>query len=278
MRALRVVHDGPMKSRTVVTAVIASIVLAACGGGDSDGGGTTLSEITLLTTTTEAPLFDDVDAETTVAEPEVGTTLEASTTTVAAPVTEVTTPPATEATPSETTAAEQPVETAPDLIGGEFVLGADGLGAVRFGGDAEQTIAYVTSVFGTPTADTGWVDPFEIGPCGGTRLRQVNWNELQLEFGDVSDVMNGRDHFYSYFYGVEGSSTPQPAGLATAEDIGAGSTIAELIAAYPAVVLLQGDDFVGPSFTINTNLTGRLSGITDTDVVQAVIGGRPCDG
>lgn len=299
MGAVGVVHDWLMTSRPVLTIAFASIVLAACGGGDSDGADTTISEITLLTTTTEAPLFEEGDGVTeppsTIAAPietvpateaEVSTTVataptaDATTSTTASPVAaDTTAPPVTQTTPADTAPADTaPTETAPAPIGGGFVLGADGLGAVQFGADPEQTITFVTSMIGAPTADTGWLDPFEIGPCGGTRIRQVRWNDLQLEFGDLSDVTEGRDHFYAYFYGVEGSSTPQPPGLKTAEQIGAGSAVVELIAAYPGATLRQGDEFVGPSFTVNDNLVGRLSGVTDDDVVEAFIGGRPCDG
>lgn len=279
-----------MTSRPVLTIAVAAIVLAACGGGGSDGADTTIPEITLLTTTTEAPVFDQGDGEieppSTTAETTGPTTPDEESATTVAPEATSTTVADTVATPESVapeTAAPAPVdttppETAPEPIGGGFVLGADGLGAVRFGADPEQTITFVNSVLGPPTLDTGWLDPFEIGPCGGDRIRQVSWNQLQLEFGDVSDIVQGRDHFYAFFYGIEGSSTPQPAGLQTAEKIGAGSTVTELLAAYPGILLLQGDDFIGPSFTINDNLAGRMSGVTNDDVVEAVIGGRPCDG
>lgn len=283
MVTVRVVHDCLMKFRPVLTIAMASIVLAACGGGDSDGADTTLPEVTLLTTTSEAPLFEEGDGElepaSTLDATDESTTVEtagvttiagdAVTSTVAAPVSAETTAPVPETAP---------IETAPAPTGGGLVLGADGLGAIPFGADPEQTITFITSLFGAPTADTGWVDPFDIGPCGGTRIRQVSWNQLQLEFGDVSDVTQGRDHFYAYFYGVEGSSTPQPAGLQTAERIGVGSNVAALLAAYPGATLLQGDDFIGPSFNVNDSLAGRMSGVTDADVVEVVIGGLPCDG
>ncbi len=260
-----------MRSRPVFVAVLASIVLAACAG-DSDEADATLPEVTLITTTSEAPDFEESEptvATTTepapVTEPEVTTTLPPETTALA---------PETTALAPETTTSD----TAPPPPSGDFVLGPDGLGAVPFGADPEQSITFVTSLLGAPTRDTGWVDPFEIGPCGGTRIRQVNWNQLQLEFGDVSNVTTGRDHFYAYFYGAAGTSDPQPPGLTTAENIGAGSTVAALLAAYPGTTLLQGDEFIGPSFIVNDNLNGRMSGIADDDLIEAIIGGRPCDG
>ncbi len=94
----------------------------------------------------------------------------------------------------------------------DFSLETDGLGAVSFGADPDGVITFVTSFLGGATADTGWVDPFTIGACGGTQLRQVTWGDLQLEFGDVSNIAEGRPHFYAYYYGKEGSSTASPAG------------------------------------------------------------------
>lgn len=267
--------------------VALSIVLVACGGGDSEGADITPPEITLITSTTEVPLFqegdgviepsttddaEDDDSISTVVESVVATTIETS---------EVSTTLASDAG-AATTQPElvdpAPEDPAPTAVGGDFVLGSDGLGAVSFGTEPEQTITFLASVLGAPTADTGWLDPFEIGPCGGTRIRRVNWNQLQLEFGDASDVVEGRDHFYAYFYGAEGSAMPEPAGLKTAEQIGVGSSVASLLAAYPGATLFQGDEFIGPSFNINDNFTGRLSGTADDDVVEVVVGGLPCDG
>ncbi len=271
----------------LVFAAAASIVLVACGGGDSDADAT-VPEITLIPTTIEAPLFEEGDG---VVEPSTTDGADDSTSTAPASDVDATvaTPPATEApatveadpgtvTPAPQAADPVPTEPAPTSVGGDFVLGPDGLGAIPFGTEPEQTITFLTSVLGAPTADTGWVDPFEIGPCGGTRIRRVDWNQLQLEFGDASDVVQGRDHFYAYFYGGEGSATVQPAGLQTAEGVGVGSSVASLLAAYPGVTLFQGDDLIGPSFNVNDNLTGRMSGTADDDVVEVVIGGLPCDG
>ena len=148
---------------------------------------------------------------------------------------------------------------------------------MSFGADPDGVITFVTSFLGGATADTGWVDPFTIGACGGTQLRQVTWGDLQLEFGDVSDIAEGRPHFYAYYYGKEGQSSASPAGLETAEGISVGSTVAQLLAAYPTVQLRIGDEFMNDSFFVNDNLTGRLSGLADPDVVQMVIGGIPCE-
>lgn len=299
-----------MTSRSTILIALATIALGACSGSESESADTTSPEVSLITTTTEAAVFEASDeqadpvttseappAPPTSGEPPI--TSEVTTTTATTPTTNTDAPTdsvdgdepqttedpvptdATDASvatdaPAETDVA--PVETIPSPSPTGFVLGADGLGAVAFGADPEETISFVDSLLGEPTSDTGWVAPFDIGPCGGSRIRQVSWNQLQLEFGDVSDVTTGRDHLYAYFYGAEGSSSPTPSGLSTAEGIGVGSTISELLAAYPAASLFEGDDFVGPSFSVNDNLRGRVSGIGGDDVIEVVIGGLPCDG
>lgn len=269
-----------MRTRSFVVATAAVLVLTACGGG-SDDADDSLPEITLITTTTSLPPFDPsdsvVDSTDAAVETSPETSLEAS--------------PET-STPSESTDAAGPttlpVDTAASIApettasttppaGADFSLRTDGLGAVSFGANPDGVITFVTSFLGGASADTGWVDPFTIGACGGTQLRQVTWGDLQLEFGDVSNVAEGRPHFYAYYYGKEGLSTASPTGLETDEGISVGSSVAQLLQAYPGVQLRSGNEFVNDSFFINDNLTGRLSGLADPDLVQMVIGGIPCE-
>ena len=70
-----------------------------------------------------------------------------------------------------------------------------------FTGAPDGVITYLSSFIGAATGDTGWVDPFEISACSGTELRIVSWGALQLTFGDVSKVLQGRRHFFSFAYG-----------------------------------------------------------------------------
>ncbi|MFK7918832.1 MAG: hypothetical protein AB8G14_12185 [Ilumatobacter sp.] len=285
--------------------VVVALSIAACGGG-SDEADISIPEITLITTTTEPPVFEAGDDDTVTSDDasdvSVASTeepadsepvdsadpsdpaatsddsdapVETATPTTATPTTEtpITATPTTGAPTTEPTP-----ETTQPPIGGDFVLGASGLGAVQFGADPEGTITFVSSLLGAPTFDTGWVPPFDIGPCGGSQVRQVSWNDLLLEFGDVSDITEGRDHLYAYYYGRVGTSTPSPAGFTTADGVGVGSTVAELIAANPATEFRQGDDFIEPNFSISNSLAGLLSGLADDDVIEVFIGGLPCNG
>ncbi|MDG1266759.1 MAG: hypothetical protein P8O03_10600 [Ilumatobacter sp.] len=269
-----------MRTRSFVATAAAVLVIAACGGG-SDQAADSLTAITLITTTSSMPLFEPSDSgsDGTGGDADTGpTTFPVETDPSAAPQT---TPPATTApatTAPETTAPEPtaPETTAP-TASADFSLEADGLGAVSFGADADGVITFVTSFLGDPSADTGWVDPFTIGACGGTQLRLVTWDDLQLEFGDVSNIAEGRPHFYAYYYGKESQSTASPAGLETGKGIGVGSSVAQLLQAYPQVQLRSGNEFMNDSFFVNDSLTGRLSGLADPDLVEMVIGGIPCE-
>jgi len=157
------------------------------------------------------------------------------------------------------------------------VLRPNSLGDAAFGAEPEGVIAYVSSIIGNPTVDTGWIDPLSVGACPGTELRQVFWGDLTLYFSDESSVTTGRRHFFSYVYGpafVQGAIAP--AGLKTDAGIGVGSTVAELTAAYPNVVVNPADDFGGPNFLTADGLAGFLTGATPTDTVTSVLGGQGC--
>lgn len=284
-----------MKLRPVVVVVaVCSLVAVACGSGDE---ATSTSDVVTRvtgvtaapTTSTTEPLFAPADSvpdgdqsdDTGVdesspdepADPEP-TSTDVAVDTSAAPI--ETAPP--ESGPPRTDASTSTTE--PSGAAG-FTLATDGLGSASFGADPDGTISFVSSFYGEPTADTGWVDPFTIGDgsCGGAGQRQVEWDDLRLEFGDVSDIRQDRRHFFAYSYGEEGSlGEVVPAGLATPLGITAGSTVGQLIEAYPSTDLRVGDDFIAPNFAVNVNLTGRMSGLADDDIVELVIGGVSCAG
>ncbi len=252
-----------------------AVAVAACGG-SSDEAVPVSVEVTLITaapTTTETPLQPvdsapdaDDDTATDETDTEAG---DAATSTVP----ESTAPESTVETTTTTT------EPAGPNAAETFALETNGLGATAFGADPDGTITFVSSFLGPPTADTGWIDPFTIGPCGGTQLRQVNWGELRLEFGDVSNITVDRPHFYAYTYGREGSGgVVQPAGLTTADGLGLGTSVIDLLGLYPTVELRVADEFIAANFIINDSLTGRLSGLGDNGVVELSIGGLQGEG
>lgn len=156
------------------------------------------------------------------------------------------------------------------------MLLADGIGPVMFGADADGVVAYLTSFLGPPTHDTDWVDPFEIGLCPGTELRLVSWGVLTVTLGDESDVASARRHFVSYSYGIDGEVGLEPAGLETEEEITIGSPVSALVTAYPDLLLIEEDDFAGPSYVIDESRYGYLTGLDDDDLVTVILGGQGC--
>jgi hypothetical protein len=156
------------------------------------------------------------------------------------------------------------------------VLRPNGLGDAAFGAEPDGVIAYVSSIIGAPTVDSGWIDPLSVGACPGTEMRQLVWGDLTLQFSDQSSITSGRRHFFSYVYGPAFGAAIAPAGLKTDAGIGVGSTVAELMGTYPSAVINPGDDFGGPNFFINDGLAGFLTGITPTDTVTSVLGGQGC--
>jgi hypothetical protein len=229
---------------------VGALAVTACGGSDDDTASTT--EFTLLPPTTVAPTTSSTTttmAPTTTAAP---TTTEATTTTVA----------------TSTTVADPAVS--------ELLLSGDGIGTAGFGADPDGVVEYMNSYLGPPSNDTGWIDPLTIGLCSGDELRQVSWGVLTLLFGDVSDVVQGRRHFFGYGYGEQGEIGNAPVGLQTTRGVMIGSRVVDVRAAYPAVTINPEDDFTPPFFFVNDSLRGYLTGVSDDATVTAILGGGDC--
>jgi hypothetical protein len=248
------VTPGRRVGTRAVLVLVLGLVTAGCGRGSDD------TEVTVPPTSATAPVT-------------TGTTVPATT---AAPATTVV---ETTSTSSTTTSTTQAATTTSTTVppGAQLVLGQDRLGTAMFGVEPEAVISYVTAVLGPPTADSGWADPNSaFGVCPGTEVRGVTWGDLLLLFSDESGVASGRRHFFSYTLGPPFGASITPAGLATPEGIAVGSTVADLKSAFPGVYVYGGDDVFGPYFVVNENLSGFLTGDTDADTVQSVIGGVTC--
>ncbi|MFT4773366.1 MAG: hypothetical protein ACI83Y_000775 [Candidatus Azotimanducaceae bacterium] len=259
--------------------LVACVALAACGGGDvGNAAQTTTTKLTLLptTTTTNVPSATEAPRDSALVQDTTTTFSASTTTTLTAPVN--TTTALAETTISGDTAAQA------DPAVEALRLSDDGIGAAVFTGEPEGVIAYLTSFIGAPTGDTGWVDPFEISACSGSELRIVSWGALQLTFGDVSKVLQGRRHFFSYRYGLysfDGGAAAQldatPTGLLTVEHVGLGTPIIEVESAYRGLMLNPADDFVPPNFVVNDNFRGFVAGLADDSPVVQLIGGPSCE-
>jgi hypothetical protein len=160
----------------------------------------------------------------------------------------------------------------------ELILTGDGLGSAQFGADPDQVIEYVTSILGSNTADTGWVDPFTFAACEGTIARRVDWGVLSLLFTDLSPVANGRRHFIGYEYGRVGQIGDEPVGLHTPGGLTLGSRVVDLLAEFPEAVINPGEpqSEIPDNFYVSTVFYGLLTGVTQDDYITVLFGGYGC--
>lgn len=255
-----------VSSFVLVALTVSLSVGGVVAGCSSDGVGTAeslppIASTTTITTVppTIAPTSPPTAAATTLAPTTVSVTLAPASTT------------------SSTIVGETTTSTSIAPRGSSLILRDDGIGDAVFGADPDEVIAYISSILGRATGDSGWADPFSsFGVCPGTEVRGVTWGDLTLLFTDSSVITSGRRHFFTYDYGPPFGSSIDPAGPRTATGISVGSTVGELRAAYPTVIVNPADDIFEANFYINDDLTGFLTGADDSDLVLSFTGGISC--
>jgi hypothetical protein len=244
------------------------LVLAGCSsGGDSDATVPPVTSVTSATSvTSETPV-------TTVAAPAT----DPSTSLAEPPTTAPSTVPVTQTLAPATSPATATTTTEP-LAVQELLLTGEGLGSAVFGADPDSVIEYVTSILGSPTDDTNWVDPFAFAACDGSEARRVDWGVLSLLFTDLSEFANGRRHFMGYEYGRVGQVGDEPAGLRTPGGVTLGSRVVDVLAEFPDAAVNPGDPGVGfpDSFYVSNVFYGLLTGTTTDDYVTVLFGGYGC--
>ena len=99
------------------------------------------------------------------------------------------------------------------IVAVSLVLGAHGIGPVRFGTPKPQAVAALSRILGQPTSRA-------VNPGCGARYTEADWGDLEAEFR--------RGSFSGYRY-LDRGQLPT---LATAKGITIGSSLAELRAAY----------------------------------------------
>lgn len=256
MSVMRPRSERRRRAVAATTAVLAAASLAGCNiTGESDSTTAPIPSLTFdVTTTTTPPSTIAIAPRVTGSETSAPTTQAPIPTTIA--VTTTTEPIALQ----------------------ELILTGDGLGSAQFGADPDQVIEYVTSILGSNTADTGWVDPFTFAACEGTIARRVDWGVLSLLFTDLSPVANGRRHFIGYEYGRVGQVGDDPVGLHTPGGNTLGSRVVDLLAEFPEAVINPGEpqSDIPDNFYVSTVFYGLLTGVTPDDYVTVLFGGYGC--
>ena len=197
------------------------------------------------------------------------TTSSEATTTTAAVITTAATTVVTTTTAATTTS------TVPAPAFGFF---ADGLGVVDFGASPEAVAATLTSMFGAPTIDTGWiVEPI----CPGPLYRMMNFGAAS-EF-DLAVIFTtaeffapaGTEQFFGYSYhGLLVVPVSPPA-------LTVGTTVAQLQALYPGVVITP-HELIDNAYAFvvtgngHENVRGALTGPAAGDTVTEIRGGGSC--
>lgn len=178
-----------------------------------------------------------------------------------------------------TTATTAPTTTTLGDPLAALVLNPTGIGDITFGSDADETVAQLSLVLGSPTDDTGWTPSFET--CPGTEARVVRWTSLQAFFtnGATEWAPEGTRHLFHY-----GQSVLAGGGvlleLSTSNGIGIRSTLGELTAAYGEQVTIIDDPIFGPFWEVDVAGAGVLWGTAgatgDNGMIDSINGGFGC--
>ena len=224
--------------------------------------------------TTSSP--DTIDVGTAGPTSDSSTTAVATTTTAPTTTTTVLATTTTEST--TTTSTSSTTTTTISRAQEELLLEPDGIGLAQFGADPEGIIEYMSTILGSPSSDTGWIDPFTFAVCPGNEVRRVDWGVLSLLFSDATQVASGRRHFFAWEYGLAGTVGDEPQGLRTPGGVMLGSRVVDLRAEFPEVAVNAGDEdgsFL-PNFYVSDDFRGLLTGATDEDLVTVMFGGIGC--
>lgn len=204
---------------------------------------------------------------------------DAATTTAAVTTTaDTTTTAAVTTTAGETTTTTVPTTTT--TMPPVFAFLPTGLGVIGFGATPEAVVAALTPLFGAPTKDTGWI---EEPICPPPLYRLIGFG-AGFEFTTIFTTAEyfapaGTEQFFGFSW--EPGSLTMPAS-ASAPNLGAGTTVAQLQALYPGVVIGPHELLDAPAYQFSVDgeghfdIRGALTGGGAGDIVTEIRGGGSC--
>lgn len=161
-----------------------------------------------------------------------------------------------------------------------IALSATSLGVIDLGASKEDTVSAVSAMLGQPTSVIERQPSFSsFGTCPGTFVEAVSWGDLLLLFGDGDDgfAPGGVRHLYNWSLSSDSPDGPRT-GLALANGVKLGSTVAEVESTYRDDELVTEDEIFGPSFAVggSPGIFGTTTGTADVDTVVYLEGGVAC--
>jgi hypothetical protein len=135
---------------------------------------------------------------------------------------------------------EQPDAHAPPAATSAAPAIALGLGGTINGNavfaDADQTVAFLHGALGPDDSDSGWIEP-ECGPVGDVHWRQVRWGAFEILLLDTpvpqpDGTSSGRPSPHVAGWTYSSQVEPVTPVLRTAENLGLGSSRADVVAVY----------------------------------------------
>ena len=160
-----------------------------------------------------------------------------------------------------------------------LALSPTGIGDVTFGTDAEEAVAQLALVLGTPTEDTGWTASFDT--CPGTEARVVRWTSLQvfLTNGATDWAPEGTRHFFHFGQSILAGGG-ELIDLNTTTGIGINSTLGQLTADYGDEVTIVDDPVFGPFWELDVPGAGVLWGTAgamgENGMIDSINGASGC--
>lgn len=248
---------------SVVALVLLGALVLLLATGDDDG-----DDVSTGSSTTSAPsttlAIASTSSTTTSSVPETSTTSTTATSTTTTSTTTTTTSTTTTLTPTTTQAPPEGIDVEP----GALVIDPDGTPrTVSIGSPGVSAIDAVSEVLGPPDSRTD----FESSEFCVSPVRRVRWGGLEMVLVD-----DGDDTFGQWYVDDDLGAVDE---LRTSRDIGIGSTVGDLNAAYPLVQFspVGGIDEQIFSVVIDPDsLVGVVSGASADDVVDAMWSGDAC--
>lgn len=170
-----------------------------------------------------------------------------------------------------TTESTAPTTTTAPLTREAIVLAGDGVGPLKFGNPAANTIRRFMDALGQPEKN----QPLPAATaCAATR--RLQWGNFQVLVNEVGATSAaGRPGFAGWFLGAAGGA---PLDFKTDKGIGVGSTVGQLKAAYGTdVTVARGE--AGPGFTVTVPggiMLGQLDALTDAGKIRNIQAGNYC--